>query len=327
MVHRSYPVCQKEVLCDTSAKNKKLGGRYAGASMEGWRVGMEDSHVVKDMEDYILMGVFDGHGGNKCSLFCRDHFSLILVDEVTKFKEENSVVSLEPEHFRTILKTAIYRLDNEFKLSLIQAGTAVEDYNVGSTLVVAVIMEDNIVVANVGDSRAIVVDKSNGELLFRTNDHNATSEVDMQRIKEAGYFVRDGRIFGCSLNVFRSIGDYCYKHETKLTDNNVKLTPEQYCVTCEPEIDIIKRKRECNIMLSCDGIWEHLDIAQVIEHIMGKRELINNRKFDFGEGHVCTAEGHSDDHSHNIESLCEHLLNLALDSGSTDNMSVIIYEC
>lgn len=337
MVNRLYPVCQKEVLCDTSAKNRGIGGIYAGASMEGWRVGMEDTHILEDMGDYILMGVFDGHGGDTCSQFCRDHFVRILVDEVTKFKDENSIMSIEPEHFRIILKTTIYRLDNEFKDSIIQSGTDIEYYEVGSTLVIAIIMENNIIIANVGDSRAIIVDKSDGNLLFRTNDHNATSAIDMQRIKESGYFVREERIFGCSLNVFRSIGDYVYKHNTKLTNSNVTLTPEQYCVTCEPEIDVIERKNGCYVMLSCDGIWEHLDMTQVIEHIMGKRGLINNKKFDFGDGHLCTANEHNEhaenkhstEHSHSceVESLCEHLLNLALDSGSRDNMSIIIYEC
>jgi protein phosphatase 1G len=45
-----------------------VGGRetvYASSAMQGWRVGMEDAHVIVPEfdESTTLFAVFDGHGG------------------------------------------------------------------------------------------------------------------------------------------------------------------------------------------------------------------------------------------------------------------------
>jgi len=54
--------------------------------MQGWRNGMEDSHICEtniDGEDISIFGVFDGHGGKEVAKFVELHF----VEEIKKLQE------------------------------------------------------------------------------------------------------------------------------------------------------------------------------------------------------------------------------------------------
>ena len=44
--------------------------------MQGWRLNMEDAHIVNPAltEDVGLFAVFDGHGGVECAKFCEKFF-------------------------------------------------------------------------------------------------------------------------------------------------------------------------------------------------------------------------------------------------------------
>lgn len=51
--------------------------------MQGWRNGMEDSHICANEingEDISIYGVFDGHGGKEVAKFVELHF----VEEIVK---------------------------------------------------------------------------------------------------------------------------------------------------------------------------------------------------------------------------------------------------
>ena len=64
------PITEKNA---TDGKNEKY--KYGGCSMQGWRKSNEDAHLhILDLGDgNSLFAVFDGHGGSKCSEFCREN--------------------------------------------------------------------------------------------------------------------------------------------------------------------------------------------------------------------------------------------------------------
>lgn len=49
---------------------------YGFSSMQGWRISMEDSHLLNaDFDkDTSLFAIFDGHGGEEVAKFCSLHF-------------------------------------------------------------------------------------------------------------------------------------------------------------------------------------------------------------------------------------------------------------
>lgn len=49
---------------------------FGFCSMQGWRITMEDSHLLSgDFDkDTSLFAIFDGHGGDEVAKFCSNHF-------------------------------------------------------------------------------------------------------------------------------------------------------------------------------------------------------------------------------------------------------------
>ena len=93
----------------------------------------------------------------------------------------------------------------------------------GCTAVLAILIRDKLYVANVGDSRALLVEEMpNGTLEVRqlTRDHSVESEEELRRLEGVGLdpkeLIRTGRL-GMHENT-RSIGDYSIKRGYKEVD-------------------------------------------------------------------------------------------------------------
>jgi len=57
--------------------------KWGVCSMQGWRVGMEDSHIAESIDlpnktQGSLFGVFDGHGGKEVAVFAKENFTKVL---------------------------------------------------------------------------------------------------------------------------------------------------------------------------------------------------------------------------------------------------------
>jgi len=118
----------------------------------------------------------------------------------------------------------------------------------GCTAIVAIIRNNILYVANVGDSRCVL--SRDGIAIEMSEDHKPEDQAEKARIVNAGGEVTaDGRVNG-GLNLSRAIGDHLYKKNQQLSD-------EEQMVTALPDI----RTRELNIekdqflFLACDGIW------------------------------------------------------------------------
>jgi len=115
---------------------------------------------------HSLFGVFDGHGGKKVSQFLKDNLLPAIVEA---YAQEKAAEEDDPDHQRTpaerlqaILPRTFLRIDER---------AMADDQLSGSTAVVAILTENDIVVANVGDSRGII---------YRSN------EAAGQRMRESG---------------------------------------------------------------------------------------------------------------------------------------------
>lgn len=146
---------------------------YALAAMQGRRPHMEDTYsvVIPDASGpaggdlHSLFGVFDGHGGKKVSQFLKDNLLPAIVEAYAQEKaaEEDDPDQRTPaERLQAILPRTFLRIDER---------AMADDQLSGSTAVVAILTENDIVVANVGDSRGI---------LYRSN------EAAGQRMRESG---------------------------------------------------------------------------------------------------------------------------------------------
>lgn len=125
----------------------------------------EDSYLVKEYGDAILFAVFDGMGGAKAG----EAASAMAREEVEKyfdgfFREGGRT---EPAAIQAALASAADRAN--FKVfSLATSDSTYE--GMGTTMVAALCIRDKVYVANVGDSRAYLID-SDGAMQI-TRDHS-----------------------------------------------------------------------------------------------------------------------------------------------------------
>ncbi|VDL75343.1 unnamed protein product [Nippostrongylus brasiliensis] len=284
----------------TNCSGEGNGLRYAMASMQGWRVDMEDAHVVEvsmaDREpykDWSFFAVFDGHAGNVAADDAAENIMKTLMEtpqfeKVTEELKQNggllcekSIVLLEDG-----IKAGFLKLDDNIR-------TRLNSDRSGSTAVCAMITPTHIIIANLGDSRAVVSRKDEGS--FGTEDHKPYHDKERERIVGAGGSVMIQRING-SLAVSRALGDFEYK-------NVPGLEPNKQLVSPEPDVYVLERQKDKDefLVVACDGIYD----------VMENEELC---RFVESRLHVC------DD----LNQVCNDVLDACLSKGSRDNMTMIV---
>ncbi|CAG2065447.1 unnamed protein product, partial [Timema podura] len=130
----------------------------------------------------------------------------------------------------------------------------------GCTAVVALLKDQELYVANAGDSRCVVCRK--GEAIEMSLDHKPEDDVEMERIVKAGGKVTgDGRVNG-GLNLSRALGDHAYKQSEN-------LPAEEQMITALPDVRtlMINPDEDEFMILACDGIWNSLSSQEVVDFV------------------------------------------------------------
>ena len=157
---------------------------------------MEDEHMsvrpllLNSNECANLFGVFDGHGGQRCSKYLRDHLAAAVRKSVEQTGHEGRT--------EEALKVAFRDVDAAFLTSSI----SMEE--VGSTAVVVMVTGRTVYCANTGDSRAMLC-RANGAATLSC-DHKPNRPDEKRRIEQAGGTVVYNRVMG-RLGVSRAFGD------------------------------------------------------------------------------------------------------------------------
>ena len=228
--------------------------RTACEPNSNYRAHMEDSSVVidpfyGDAEDqWGFFAVYDGHGGRQAVDYCEQKLHSVLLDEVSgKLSNDTSDEQISEAFARTFR-----RMDDQLKmLGTWRCGCTV-------TVVLAHKMPSSkarsgtmrLHAANVGDSRAVVIDGSDVQRLSR--DHRPTDPAEIQRVESEGGFVVRGRVVG-QLGVSRALGDHSLK--------SLGVTWCPYVSAREVSLDSI-------LVIGSDGLWDVLsdgDVRNVVD--------------------------------------------------------------
>jgi protein phosphatase 2C family protein 2/3 len=118
-------------------------------------------------------GVFDGHGGDKCSKFLKQSLDTILFN--SPYFPGNIIESI---------KDAFQRAEQQFSQHAIKNGKLVDKS--GSCALVALIINDICYAINLGDSRALYSKDSGKEFYQITRDHKPNDEKEKKRIEKMG---------------------------------------------------------------------------------------------------------------------------------------------
>lgn len=210
---------------------ERAGNEYcaaACASVNGYRTSMEDAHMLvsEGNADVSYFGIFDGHSGDKCSIWVAEKMP-------SKLKALKEPVTAEA------LETLCQELDEEF---LRQAST-----DGGSTGTFCLVRKDGrLQIVNVGDSRILLCRQ--GELLFATEDHKPYDPKEEDRIVRAGGTVVNNRVDG-DLAVSRAFGDSVFKIKGTRNYRSQK-------VIAIPDVTEKAWQPGDVVVLACDGVFE-----------------------------------------------------------------------
>ncbi|CAI9106850.1 OLC1v1006083C1 [Oldenlandia corymbosa var. corymbosa] len=259
--------------------------------------------------------VYDGHGCSHVATKCRDRMHVLV-------KEELEVESREEiGEWKNALQRSFRRMDKEavtFNTSLIAAANcrcelqSPECDAVGSAAVVALVSQDQIVIANCGDCRAVLC--RNGKPIPLSVDHKPDRPDELDRIQAAG-----GRVISWDcprvegvLAMSRAIGDNYLKPY----------------VSCEPEVTITERTAEDDcLILASDGLWDVISnetACGVARMCLKGKVPAGNSAFSVAAGEAESIGNEKSDKACSDASML--LTKLALARRSSDNVSVIVID-
>ncbi|KVI08710.1 Protein phosphatase 2C [Cynara cardunculus var. scolymus] len=147
----------------------------------------------------------------------------------------------------------------------------------------------NMIIANAGDSRAVLGKR--GRAIELSIDHKPSSTSEKKRIEKLGGVIYDGYLNG-QLSVARALGDW-----------HMKGPKGSACpLSAEPELkEVTLTKEDEFLILGCDGLWDVMS-SQYAVTIVRKELMVHN---DPGK---CSRE----------------LVSEALKRNSCDNLTVVV---
>jgi len=242
--------------------------------MQGWRVRMEDAHFTlgalrgAGWEDTAAFGVMDGHGGKEVAEFCA-HCLPVAIGKGPSGDPTATLVE------------AFHTMDDLLRDGEASLGDGMPGYKafgaagkravanplwVGCTAVVCLVRRDVLVVANAGDSRAVLSRRRQAVPL--SEDHKPNDPREKARIEKAGGHVERQQIgpnvqyrVNGNLNLSRCIGDLAYKR-------GQHLDPSEQMICATPDVQSLRREPGDEFLLiACDGVWDVMGNQDVVDFV------------------------------------------------------------
>jgi serine/threonine protein phosphatase PrpC len=230
---------------------------------QGHRISMEDFVDYKQSEHGHWLAVYDGHGGDSCSTFLKEHLlsNLSLVDsEQLTTEAVTSTFILTERQFKESFQVhkGPYKAPEKTENKELFIRTPIG--NSGSCAIVAHINDTVLTVANTGDCACILIFDDNSFEVISTMHRPKHVDLDPEsmRINGAGLSVMHERVNG-ELAVSRAFGDFEYK--------GISLDEFGHAVTCVPSMyQRHLQKNEKYLILYSDGLESlcHKEIVKIV---------------------------------------------------------------
>lgn len=194
-----------------------------------------------------LFGVFDGHAGAEAAKYVKQNLFANLIKH-PKFVSDT----------HTAIEETFKQTDSEYL-----QGAMDEHRDAGSTASTAILVGDRLLVANVGDSRAVI--SRAGEAIALSKDHKPDRRDERKRIEDAGGIVlwegtwRVGGVLALS----RAFGDRLLK---------------KYVVV-DPEIQEEQIRNDVEfLVIASDGLWDVITNEDAISLVQRIQEPVEAAK-------------------------------------------------
>lgn len=217
------------------SKPEKVSSPILGVGIsenQGRRPEMEDAHVIERAlggnPGQEFYAIYDGHGGRAVADKAAQQLHQIFIAALKQ--------GLPPSD---ALRIAYQQTDRSMQDAEIPGG---------ATALTAFIEGDSILIASLGDARAVLIHGNNqAERLSR--DRKANDPAEQQAIQARGGTIAQGRVVGEHglLAVSAALGDFDYR--------GIQKSPDIRQVTRQPDDKVL--------VLACDGIWDKIQDDEV----------------------------------------------------------------
>ena len=310
--------------------------RHAAAATAGWRVKMEDAHVVcaplagattRSGAMPSLYAVFDGHGGSLCANYAAAHVERCLLAADT-FPAGDDFS--DPARLGDALREALRSLDGELrahprlaKTRTKRDGSAYAEDQSGATALLVLVSGDHAVTAWLGDSKAALATSKGGAWTaeFLTTDHCPSDDAERARIEAAGCAVlheagdaprvarmKDGDVDrNGALGTSRALGDFVFKAGAGGVD--AVSSDAQVVVT-----DLAALRAGADralVVLACDGLWDVTSAADCAATL---------------EAHLRPSDGGEPAGDAALNAACDALVAACVQKRSRDNVTAVVVE-
>eukprot|EP00287_Rhodomonas_sp_CCMP768_P028518 CAMPEP_0202854512 /NCGR_PEP_ID=MMETSP1389-20130828/91040_1 /ASSEMBLY_ACC=CAM_ASM_000865 /TAXON_ID=302021 /ORGANISM="Rhodomonas sp., Strain CCMP768" /LENGTH=466 /DNA_ID=CAMNT_0049533105 /DNA_START=63 /DNA_END=1464 /DNA_ORIENTATION=+ len=334
----SAPVCDGSASWDGMFRSVVMGA----AEERGQRPSMEDKYVLlpafmpfsfatKVQGARALAAVFDGHSGAQVASYVASRVPTLLElepwygtpDVAPKDVVESSLINVSrpnPPRARAMVRHADVAPKDVVESSLINVFTRVDGeileksvsggLSGGSTACVAVLLENRLFVANLGDSRAVLSRGGTAEAL--SVDHKPDVPSERERIEAL-----DGKVEcrGCwrvmgsaggaayrGLAVSRAFGDVDWKVPVSLVES-------------KPEVKVAQLKPDDEfLVIGCDGVWDVLSNQEAVD--LARRHVLPVNADGAGPDSGVTERA--------AEKAAREITVAALERGTMDNVTVVV---
>lgn len=212
---------------------------YAGGHMEaaiisekGRRPTMEDTYFLDlnfASKGWIYAGIYDGHSGAFAALYAAERLHQVFQEELLS--------GLSPQQ--------------AFVKGYEQTSGELKNQTSGATAVDFLIRDTEVIAANAGDARAIII---SGEGVYQlTVDHRLDSIEERQRIEKMGGHVEYPYTYRGSLGLMptRTLGDEYFKPVGVLATPSIN----EYAIS----------EKDLFLLAACDGLFDFMTNEEVAE--------------------------------------------------------------
>lgn len=249
--------------------------------------------------DLSYFAVFDGHAGARASNYMQEHFHQLLTSDCDELRS-NPVEALN-RAFTTI---------EENWLTLARS----ERFFDGTTAAVVLLDWANkcCTVGNVGDSEVVLASRgadgrANFSVLTEVHDPRR-NESELARVCSAGGCLWHGRLghprfnpAAVSIGVSRAVGNLMFKDDFFTQGKTSGLAANPHIISIDFHRHDVKDRV---LILGCDGLWGKVSYEKSVELAFAQLSAGDN-----------------------AASISQGLVQLAVDSGSEDNITVLVVVC
>jgi len=254
----------------------------------------------------VYLAVFDGHGGFQMSEYANSRLHKVINEKFAELYQGSSSNKNITELTTEAIKQGFAKVEQEFYnfgLNQYRSGNG-RLATVGSCALVAIILEKEIIIANLGDSKAKLYKKISDKEYspIRVMDrHNSEKPKEIEKLRKN--FPNDSDIVVCKrpnmkvcyvkgrLQPTRSFGDFHLKYKEfneNTNDSNsmyyrksIKNFNGPY-ISAEPEIRVFDYSKGDLLVLATDGLWDEMNTKEIFE-VMNKdltSNLANNLLYE-----------------------------------------------